>query len=191
MVIASPVAASAGLMLESTAEHLCEKGGAHHGSPDKVPALRIASLEAAGRACVPTTSGILIGIGETRRERIESLLVIRALALGRVTTGNFRRLIRKELVVALLNGLVWGGIAGALTFLLYQGTPIAGKLALTMMLAMLLNLLIGALIGVAVPLLLDRFGRDPAIGSSVLLTFSTDSLGFMLFLGLATVLFRS
>ena len=117
-------------------------------------------------------------------------LVIRALALGRVTPGNFRRLIRKELVVALLNGLVWGGIAGALTFLLYQGTPIAGKLALTMMLAMLLNLLIGALIGVAVPLLLDRFGRDPAIGSSVLLTFSTDSLGFMLFLGLATVLFR-
>ena len=118
-------------------------------------------------------------------------LVIRALALGKVATGNFRRLMRKELLVALLNGTVWGGIAGALTFLLYQGTPIAGTLALTMMLAMLLNLLIGALIGVSVPLLLDRFGRDPAIGSSVLLTFSTDSLGFLIFLGLATLMFRA
>lgn len=116
-------------------------------------------------------------------------LVIRALALGKVTTGNFRRLMRKELLIASVNGLVWGGIAGALTFLLYQGTPFAGRLAITMMLAMLLNLLIGALIGVSVPLLLERFGRDPAIGSSVLLTFSTDSLGFLIFLGLATVLF--
>lgn len=74
-----PVAASVGLMLESTAEHLCEKGGAHHGSPDKAPAVRIASLEAAGRARVPTTSGILIGIGETPRERIEALIALRDL----------------------------------------------------------------------------------------------------------------
>jgi len=72
-----PVAASAGLMLESTSERLLEKGGAHHGSPDKVPALRIASLEAAGRAKVPMTSGILIGIGETPEERIESLIALR------------------------------------------------------------------------------------------------------------------
>ncbi len=117
-------------------------------------------------------------------------LVIRALALGKVTPGNFRRLMRKELVIALINGLIWGGIAGALTFLLYQGTPIAATLALTMTLAMLLNLLIGAFIGVSVPLLLDKLGRDPAIGSSVLLTFSTDCLGFMIFLGLATMLFH-
>jgi FO synthase len=72
-----PVAPSAGLMLESTSERLLEKGQAHHGSPDKVPALRIASLEAAGRARMPMTTGILIGIGETPRERIESLLAIR------------------------------------------------------------------------------------------------------------------
>lgn len=74
-----PVAASAGLMLENTSERLLEKGAAHHGSPDKVPALRIASLEAAGRARMPTTSGILIGIGETPEERIESLIALRDL----------------------------------------------------------------------------------------------------------------
>ncbi len=77
-----PVAASAGLMLESTSVRLLEKGGAHHGSPDKVPAVRIASLEAAGRARVPMTSGILIGIGETPEERIESLLALRDVHLA-------------------------------------------------------------------------------------------------------------
>jgi len=77
-----PVAASAGLMLESTSERLLEKGQAHHGSPDKVPALRIASLEAAGRARVPMTSGILIGIGESPEERIESLLALRDVHLA-------------------------------------------------------------------------------------------------------------
>ncbi|WP_350036309.1 5-amino-6-(D-ribitylamino)uracil--L-tyrosine 4-hydroxyphenyl transferase CofH [Pseudohaliea sp.] len=73
-----PVSASMGLMLESVAERLCEKGQAHHGSPDKEPARRLATLEAAGRARVPFTSGILVGIGETRRERIEALLALRA-----------------------------------------------------------------------------------------------------------------
>lgn len=77
-----PVAASAGLMLESTSERLLEKGGAHHGSPDKVPAVRIASLEAAGRARVPMTSGILIGIGESPEERIEALLALRDIHLA-------------------------------------------------------------------------------------------------------------
>src|SRR6218665_1970030 len=77
-----PVAASVGLMLESTSTAICEKGGAHHGSPDKVPAVRLASLEAAGRARVPMTSGILIGIGETPQERIESLIALRDVHLA-------------------------------------------------------------------------------------------------------------
>jgi FO synthase len=72
-----PVAASMGLMLESTSERLCAKGGPHHGSPDKVPAVRLEAIEAAGRARVPFTTGLLIGIGETRLERIEALLAIR------------------------------------------------------------------------------------------------------------------
>lgn len=77
-----PFAASAGLMLESTSQRLCEKGGAHHGSPDKVPAIRIASLEAAGRARMPMTSGILIGIGETAQERIQALIALREVQLA-------------------------------------------------------------------------------------------------------------
>jgi FO synthase len=77
-----PVAASCGLMLESMSERLLEKGQSHHGSPDKVPAVRIASLEAAGRALMPMTSGILIGIGETAEERIESLLALRDVHLA-------------------------------------------------------------------------------------------------------------
>ena len=70
---------SQGVMLESTSERLVAKGGPHYGSPDKLPAVRLAAIAAAGEAAVPFTSGILIGIGETRRERIESLLALRDL----------------------------------------------------------------------------------------------------------------
>lgn len=77
-----PVMASGGLMLESTSERLMENGAAHHGSPDKDPAVRLASLAAAGMARVPMTSGILIGIGETTEERIEALFALRDLHAG-------------------------------------------------------------------------------------------------------------
>jgi FO synthase len=72
-----PVSPSMGIMLESASERLCGKGMPHHGSPDKVPALRLQTLRDAGAARIPFTSGILIGIGETRLERVESLLAIR------------------------------------------------------------------------------------------------------------------
>ena len=71
------VSVSAGIMLESASRRLCEKGGPHHGSPDKDPEVRLATLDRAGELAVPFTTGILIGIGETRRERVESLLAIR------------------------------------------------------------------------------------------------------------------
>lgn len=116
-------------------------------------------------------------------------LVIRSLALGQVTSSNFGRLLRKELTVALLNGLVWGCVAGAVSWLLYRESQYAMLLGAAMSIAIVLNLLIGALLGVVVPFLLEKMGRDPAIGSSVLLTFSTDGLGFLIFLGLATMLF--
>ena len=110
-------------------------------------------------------------------------LIIRSLALGQVTPDNARRLIGKELAISLLNGLVWGGVAGMFAYLLYRSVP----LGLVMMSAMLLNLLVGASVGMVVPLIMQKMGRDPAIGSSVLLTFTTDSMGFFIFLGLATV----
>src|SRR3979490_2323508 len=100
-------------------------------------------------------------------------LIIRALALGQVTPENARRLIGKELAISLLNGLVWGGVAGMFAYILYRSVP----LSLVMMSAMLLNLLVGASVGMIVPLVMQRMGRDPAIGSSVLLTFTTDSMG--------------
>jgi FO synthase len=86
---------SMGIMLETTAERLSERGGPHFGAPDKVPALRLATLKAAGQAKVPFTSGILIGIGETRSERIEALLALRDLHrahghLQEVIIQNFR-----------------------------------------------------------------------------------------------------
>ena len=110
-------------------------------------------------------------------------LIIRALALGQVTPENARRMILKELAISLLNGLVWGGVAGLFAWWLYGNVA----LGVVMMGSMLLNLLVSALVGILVPMAMHRMGRDPAIGSSVLLTFTTDSMGFFIFLGLATV----
>ncbi|MDE3116049.1 MAG: 7,8-didemethyl-8-hydroxy-5-deazariboflavin synthase CofG, partial [Pseudomonadota bacterium] len=72
-----PVSVSMGLMLETASDRLCGKGGPHYGSPDKAQALRLATLRAAGEAKVPFTTGLLVGIGETRAERIEALLALR------------------------------------------------------------------------------------------------------------------
>jgi FO synthase len=90
------VSVSQGMMLESAAQRLCEKGGPHYGSPDKQPGIRLGSIAAAGSTRVPFTSGILIGIGETRRERIESLLALRELQevdghIQEIIIQNFRR----------------------------------------------------------------------------------------------------
>lgn len=71
------VSVSQGIMLESVSERLCEKGQPHYGSPDKLPSVRLEALRLAGELKIPYTSGILIGIGETRRERVESLLALR------------------------------------------------------------------------------------------------------------------
>ena len=90
-----PVAASMGLMLETSAVRLAQRGGPHYGSPDKWPEHRLATLRAAGEARVAMTSGLLIGIGETRRERLESLLELRELHgqyghLQEIIIQNFR-----------------------------------------------------------------------------------------------------
>ncbi|HLN10984.1 MAG TPA: 5-amino-6-(D-ribitylamino)uracil--L-tyrosine 4-hydroxyphenyl transferase CofH [Xanthobacteraceae bacterium] len=89
------VSVSQGIMLENVSSRLCEPGGAHFGSPDKDPQVRLAMIEAAGRQRVPFTSGILIGIGETRRERIRSLVALRDLHaryghLQEIIVQNFR-----------------------------------------------------------------------------------------------------
>jgi FO synthase len=90
-----PVSASMGIMLETTAERLGERGGPHWASPDKVPAARLETIRLAGELSIPFTSGILIGIGETREERIEALLALKAVGdehghVQEVIVQNFR-----------------------------------------------------------------------------------------------------
>ena len=90
-----PVSASMGIMLETTAVRLGERGGPHWASPDKVPARRLETIRRAGELAIPFTSGILIGIGETREERIDALLALKALGeehghIQEVIVQNFR-----------------------------------------------------------------------------------------------------
>lgn len=110
-------------------------------------------------------------------------LIVRALALGQINAGNVLRLFGKEIKVGLLNGTLWGTVGGLFAYLLYGSID----LALVMASAIVLNLLVAALSGVLIPIALKRFGRDPAMGSSVLLTALTDSMGFFIFLGLASI----
>jgi magnesium transporter len=126
---------------------------------------------------------IVAGIGGNSGNQTITMIV-RALALKQISVASARRLWRKELIVALLNGVAWGGVIGLAAWWLYD----SWALGLVMAAAMALNLLLAAFCGVGIPMLMTRFGRDPAIGSSVLITAMTDSGGFFIFLGLATVL---
>ncbi|TBU97300.1 magnesium transporter [Stutzerimonas kirkiae] len=125
---------------------------------------------------------IVAGIGGNSGNQTITMIV-RAMALDQVSTGNTMRLLRKELGVGLLNGLVWGGVIGAVAFWLYD----SWSLGVVMTAAMTLNLLLAALMGVLIPMTLARLGRDPAMGASVMITAMTDSGGFFIFLGLATI----
>jgi magnesium transporter len=125
---------------------------------------------------------IVAGIGGNSGNQTTTMIV-RALALGQIQPGYWSKLLGKEIGVALLNGTVWGTLLGAIAYVLYGSVALGGVMAL----AMLLNLVLAALTGVGIPWLRVRFGRDPAAGSSVLLTAVTDSGGFFIFLGLATL----
>lgn len=125
---------------------------------------------------------IVAGVGGNSGNQTTTMIV-RGLALGQVASHNMKSLIGKELGVALLNGLLWGSVLGGITYAIYGSY----QLGLVMMSAMTLNLLLAALMGVVIPLMMNKTGRDPAVGSSVLITAMTDSGGFFIFLGLATI----
>jgi magnesium transporter len=125
---------------------------------------------------------IIAGIGGNSGNQTITMIV-RALALDQINTSSAWKLITKEVGVSIVNGLLWGAIVGLFTFAIYQNA----ELGLVMTLALVLNLLLAALLGVLIPLTLRKFGRDPAIGSSVMITAVTDSGGFFIFLGLATI----
>jgi magnesium transporter len=112
-----------------------------------------------------------------------AVLIIRGMSLGQISPQILPYLIRKELGVSTLNGIALGLAVGIFTLTLYSDI----SLAIVIASSMLLTLILSALVGLAVPILLDKSGRDPALGSTVLLTSATDSLGFFIFLGLATV----
>lgn len=125
---------------------------------------------------------IVAGIGGNSGNQTTTMIV-RGLALGQISAHNMQSLIKKEMGVSLLNGLIWGGVLGVIAFILYGNY----QLGLVMMGAMTVNLLLAAVMGVMIPLMMTKFGRDPAVGSSVLITAMTDSGGFFIFLGLATI----
>jgi magnesium transporter len=129
-------------------------------------------------ALMPIVAGIS---GNSGNQTIT--MIVRALALGQISGANARKLFAKEIGVSALNGLIWGSVVGLFAFLIYHswqlGAVMAGAMALALMLA--------AVMGVTIPLMMQKLGRDPALGSSVIITAITDSGGFFIFLGLATV----
>ena len=125
---------------------------------------------------------IVAGIGGNAGNQTITMIV-RALALGQVEEAHVKKLFLKEAGVALVNGLIWGGVLGTAAFLLYDSVP----LGIVMTAAMTLNLLLAATLGVGIPVVMMRLGGDPALGSSVMITAFTDSGGFLIFLGLATI----
>ena len=125
---------------------------------------------------------IVAGIGGNSGNQTITMIV-RALALGQITTASARKLFAKELGVSALNGLIWGSVVGLFAFFIYH----SWQLGVVMTGAMVLNLMLAAVMGVSIPVVMQKLGRDPAIGSSVMITAITDSGGFFIFLGLATV----
>jgi len=110
-------------------------------------------------------------------------LVIRGLALGQIVKGNTRSLLNKELLIGLINGLIWAAAVFIISVVIFHDTGIGIVVAI----AMLLNLLIAPLTGVALPIILRKFGIDPALAGSVLLTTVTDVVGYAAVLGLAAL----
>ena len=129
-------------------------------------------------ALMPIVAGIS---GNSGNQTIT--MIVRALALGQITGANARKLFAKEIGVSVLNGLIWGGVVGLFAFFIYH----SWQLGVVMTGAMVLALLLAAVMGVAIPLAMQKLGRDPALGASVMITAITDSGGFFIFLGLATV----
>ena len=110
-------------------------------------------------------------------------LTIRGLALGQIANANVRWLANKEFAIGAMNGLIWAAVVGLATALWFRALDIGVIIAA----AMLINLVVAAIAGVLLPFVLQRFGVDPALSGAVILTTVTDVVGFMSFLGLATV----
>lgn len=125
---------------------------------------------------------IVAGVGGNSGNQTTTMIV-RGLALGQISGTNMASQLNKELGVGLINGMLLGSVLGLIAYALYGDY----RLSLVMTTAITLNLLLAAVMGVMIPLVMNKFGKDPAVGSSVLITAMTDSGGFFIFLGLATI----
>ena len=110
-------------------------------------------------------------------------LVIRGMALGQIGKSNSRRLLLKEMWIGVWNGLLWAIVIAGVAGLWFQNT----QLGLIIAAAIVINLIVAAISGATIPLILKRYGADPALSGSVVLTTVTDIVGFLAFLGLATI----
>jgi len=110
-------------------------------------------------------------------------VVIRGIALGQIGRTNARTLLVRELIVGMLNGLLWAAVVATITAVWFQNYQIGAIIGASVV----INLLMAALAGATIPMVLRALGADPALGGSVLLTTVTDVVGFMAFLGLATL----
>ena len=129
---------------------------------------------------------IVAGLGGSAGSQALTISV-RGLALGRISRQNARSLVLKECAVGLLNGVLWAAVVGVVATLWFGNEG----LGLIISLAMVINLVCAALAGTMIPLALKKFGVDPAIAGGVILTTVTDVIGFMTFLGLATIFLTS
>lgn len=126
---------------------------------------------------------IVAGIGGNSGNQTMTL-IIRSLALGQITSANIHDLIKKEITVTAMIAVGGGFIAAIFAYVISDNS---WALGLVMWVAMVINMLVGAAMGMMVPTIREKMGKDPAVGSSVLLTFATDTMGFLIFLGLATI----
>ncbi|MEH6596740.1 MAG: magnesium transporter [Colwellia polaris] len=111
-------------------------------------------------------------------------VIVRGMALGQITEQNRKVLLRKELKVGGLNGIIWSVVIGTITYFWFNNA----ELSLVIALAILLNLLTASASGVVIPAILDKLNIDPALSGSVILTTVTDIVGFVVFLGLGSLL---
>ena len=111
-------------------------------------------------------------------------VAVRALAMKELTAANAGRVIGKEFLVGALNGVLFAGLIGVVAWIWFGSVALGVVIGL----AMIVNLLVAGLAGTTIPLMLERFGVDPAVASAVFLTTLTDIVGFFVFLGLAALI---
>ena len=127
---------------------------------------------------MPIVAGKICNVGNQT-----ATLTVRALALEQINQLNWRAVVRGELLLSAINGVVWGSLVGVFAYLIY------GRLDLSLVLAVSMTFCFAAaaLTGFFFPLLMKKMGKDPALGASVVLTSVVDTLGFLVFLGMGAL----